>query len=122
MEIDPETHGHFARTRSVRPAHSAACVPFRWMLGEIVEVGTKNGEVGIAARLDPGWVPEREPEVRPRAGPWIETMANLVQDLLGASLTYRDEAFALDAIPAARLSSGRIRPMKPPSTNRDLNR
>ena len=29
-EFYPETHGHFAPTRFVQPAYSAACVPYRW--------------------------------------------------------------------------------------------
>ena len=50
-EFYPETHGHFASTRLVQPAYSAACVPFRWMLREKVEGNAKDGEVGMGAAL-----------------------------------------------------------------------
>jgi len=72
-EIYPETHGHLAPTRFVQPAYSAACVPFRWMLRENVEGNAKNGEIGIAERLQLGWVPDREPEIRNRSGKEVET-------------------------------------------------
>lgn len=69
----PETHGHFAPTRFVQPAYSAACVPFRWMLREKVEGGAKNREIGIAERLKIGWVPDREPDIRNNRGKQVET-------------------------------------------------
>ena len=72
-EFYPETHGHFARTRFVQPAYTAACVPFRWMLRENVEGNAKNGEIGIAERLKIGWVPDREPDIRNHKGRQIET-------------------------------------------------
>ena len=72
-EIYPETHGQFAATRFVQPPYSAACVPFRWMLRENVEGNPKYGEVGIAERLQLGWVPDREPDIRDRGGRAIET-------------------------------------------------
>jgi len=71
-EIFPETHGGFAPTTLVQPAHSAACVPFRWMLRENVE-GDSDGNTGIAARLQLGYLPEREPEIRNKAGKDVET-------------------------------------------------
>jgi hypothetical protein len=63
-EMFPETHGHFAPTQFVQPRYSAACVPFRWILRENVEGNPKDGEIGIAARLELGWVPNREPDIR----------------------------------------------------------
>ena len=52
-EFYPETHGHFAPTRFVQAAYSAACVPFRWMLR------AKDGEIGIADDHAPGLLRER---------------------------------------------------------------
>ena len=72
-EIYPETHGHFAPTRFVQPEYSAACVPFRWMLRENIEGKAKDGEIGIAERLQLDWVPDREPDIRNRAGKEVET-------------------------------------------------
>ena len=72
-EYYPETHGHFAPTRYVHPAHSAACVPFRWMLREEVEGNPKNGKLGIAERLRLDWVPDREPDIRNHWGKEVET-------------------------------------------------
>jgi hypothetical protein len=72
-EFYPETHGHFAPTRFVQPAYSAACVPYRWMLREKVEGNAKDGEIGLAERLKVGWVPEREPDIRNHQGKEVET-------------------------------------------------
>jgi energy-coupling factor transporter ATP-binding protein EcfA2 len=72
-EIFPETHGHFKPASLVQPAYSAACVPFRWMLRENVEGNAKKGEIGIAERLQLGWVVEREPDIRNRGGKKVET-------------------------------------------------
>ena len=68
-----ETHGHFAPTRFAQPAYTAACVPYRWMLRENVEMGATDGEIGIAERLKIGWVPDREPDIRNHQGKQIET-------------------------------------------------
>lgn len=62
-KTSPKTHGHFAPTRFVQPAHSAACVPFRWMLRGEIEGDSKNGLPGIAERLRLGWVADREPDL-----------------------------------------------------------
>ena len=72
-DVYPDTHGHFAPTRFVQQAHSAACVPFRWMLREQVEGSPKKGEIGIAERLKIGWVPDREPGIHNRQGNEVET-------------------------------------------------
>ena len=72
-EFYPETHGHFASTRFVQPAYSAACVPYRWMLREKVEGSAKDGEIGIAEHLKIGWVPDREPDIRNHRGNRVET-------------------------------------------------
>lgn len=69
----PDTHGHFASTRFVQMPYSAACLPFRWMLREKVEGNQKEGEIGLAERLQLGWVPEREPEIRNKNGKVVET-------------------------------------------------
>lgn len=69
----PETHGHLAPTRFVQPAYSTACVPFRWMLREEVEGNAKGGHMWIAESLKIGWVPDREPDIRSRAGKEVET-------------------------------------------------
>ena len=45
-EFYPETHGHFAPTRFVHPAYSAACVPYRWMLREKVEGARRMAKSG----------------------------------------------------------------------------
>ena len=82
-EFYPETHGHFAPTRFVQPAYSAACVPFRWMLREKVEGSAKDGEIGIAERLKIGWVPDREPDIRNHQGKEVET--DWVQEHAGTS-------------------------------------
>ena len=68
-----ETHGHFNPTRFVQPAYSAACVPFRWMLREMIEGSPKYGEVGMAERLKIGWMPDREPDIRNHQGRPVET-------------------------------------------------
>ena len=72
-EFYPETHGHFAPTRFVQPAYSAACVPYRWMLREKVEGNARDGEIGLAERLKIGWVPDREPDIRNHQGKEVET-------------------------------------------------
>ena len=72
-EFYPETHGHFAPTRFVQPAYSAACVPFRWVLREKVEGSAKDGEIGIAERLKIGWAPDREPDIRNHQDKQVET-------------------------------------------------
>ena len=69
-EIYPETHGHFAPTRFVQPALSAACVQFRWMPREKVKGNAQKGKIGIAER----WLPDREPDIRNRGGKEVETV------------------------------------------------
>lgn len=59
----PDLYGHFAPTRFVQPAYSAACVPFRWMLRETVEGDPKKGNPGLAEQLKLGWMPDREPDL-----------------------------------------------------------
>ena len=72
-EIFRESHGHIVPTRIEQPAYSAACVPFRWMLLSEIEGNPNDGHVGIAERLQLGWVPEREPVIRNRSGNEVET-------------------------------------------------
>ena len=72
-EFYPATHSHFAPTRFVQPAYSAACVPYQWMLREKVEGSAKDGEIGIAERLKIGWVPDREPDIRNHQGKPVKT-------------------------------------------------
>lgn len=73
VEAYPETHGHFAPTRFVQTRYSAACVPFRWMLRNKVEGNPEKGEIGLAERLQIGWVADREPDIRNRSGKEVET-------------------------------------------------
>ena len=80
-EIFPETHGHLVSTRFALPGYSAACVPYRWMLREMVEGNANNGKTGIAERLQLGWTQDREPDIRNRRGekvetPWIQERGN----------------------------------------------
>lgn len=63
-ERNNELYGHFASTPFVQTRYSAACVPFRWMLREAVEGRPKEGEVGLAERLELGWHVEREPKLQ----------------------------------------------------------
>ena len=61
------THSHFAPTRFVQPPYAAACVPFRWMLRENVEV--------FAKKLDLGYAPDGEPELGFSTS-WIQAKDN----------------------------------------------
>ena len=72
-EIFPDTHGHFKETQFVQPPYSAACVPFRWMLRGKVEGDPRENTPGLAERLQIGWVPDREPEIRNKSGYEVET-------------------------------------------------
>jgi hypothetical protein len=63
-ETSPDTHGHFADTRFVQSAYSAACVPFRWMLWSKVEGDPKKSEIGLAERLKLDWTADREPDLK----------------------------------------------------------
>jgi ATP-dependent exoDNAse (exonuclease V) alpha subunit len=74
-EKNADTHGHFAPTRFVQPAYSAACVPFRWMLRGEVEGEPKNGEPGLAERLKLGWTPDREPDLKFKTA-WVQELDN----------------------------------------------
>lgn len=71
----PETHGHFAPTPFTQPAHSAACVPFRWMLRGNVEGDEKRDKQGLAERLQLGWVPDREPDMKFETS-WVQEKEN----------------------------------------------
>ncbi len=75
VETNPETHGHFAPTRFVQPAYSAACVPFRWMLRGKVEGNPKNDDLGLAESLKLGWTPDREPKLKFET-PWVQDRDN----------------------------------------------
>jgi len=70
-----ETHGHFAPTRFVQPAYSAACVPYRWMLRKNVEGRKKNGESGLAEALNLGWTADREPKLKFDTA-WVQERGN----------------------------------------------
>lgn len=63
-KTSPDTHGHFADTPFLQSAHSAACVPFRWMLRSKVEGDSKKNEIGLAELLKLDWVAEREPDLK----------------------------------------------------------
>jgi len=73
VKFFPETHSHFEPTRFVHPPYSAACIPFRWMLRQVVEGNAKNGDIGLAEKLNLDWVPEREPDIRDKSGSEIDT-------------------------------------------------
>lgn len=72
-EFYPDTHGHFVPTNFVQPPYSAACVPFRWMLRNKVEGNEKENDIGIAERMQIGWIPDREPDIRDRSGKKVDT-------------------------------------------------
>jgi hypothetical protein len=74
-ETSPKTHGHFAPTRFVQPAYSAASVPFRWMLRRQVEGDPKNGEPGLAEQLKLGWIEDREPDLEFDTA-WVQEREN----------------------------------------------
>ena len=69
-----ETHGHFKPTRFDRPAYGAACVPYRWMLREVVEEGMEGG-IGLAEELQIDWVPYREPDIGFKTS-WVQDRDN----------------------------------------------
>lgn len=70
-----ETHGHFAPTRFIQPAYSAACVPFRWMLRHNVEGDPKTEELGLAETLKLGYKPDREPDLKFETA-WVQQRDN----------------------------------------------
>ena len=56
-------------------------MPYRWTLREKVEGDPNTGEVGLAERLQIGWIPEREPDIRNRKGKrvartWVQEREN----------------------------------------------
>ena len=69
-----QTHGHFEPTRFDRPAYGAACVPYRWMLREVVEEGMEGG-IGLAEELQIDWVPDREPDIGFKTS-WVQDRDN----------------------------------------------
>ncbi len=74
-KTSPDTHGHFAPTKFIQPAYSAPCVPFRWMLKQQIEGDAKQGIEGIAATLELGYEPEREPELSFPTS-WVQERTN----------------------------------------------
>ncbi len=73
VESAPETHGHFLPTPFNHEPHSAACVPFRWLLKRAVE-GEKDAE-GLAARLLLPYEPRLEPELKFETS-WVQAIEN----------------------------------------------
>ena len=64
---NPDTHGHVQDTPLELRPHSAACVPFRWMLME--EVTNKSHSLGL------DFQPDREPEL-PFESAWVQEHDN----------------------------------------------
>jgi energy-coupling factor transporter ATP-binding protein EcfA2 len=48
-------------------------VPYRWLLRGNVEGDPEGEEIGIAEQLKLGWVPDREPDIRNKAGEEVDT-------------------------------------------------
>jgi hypothetical protein len=63
-DFEPGYEG-FRTTRFTHPPHSAACIPYAWMLRSKVE-GEAEGEVGLAERFGVDYDVNREPELRMR--------------------------------------------------------
>jgi len=74
VKTSPETHGHFDETPFTHLPYSAACVPFRWMLRNVVE-GDGKGTVGLTDSLQLGYQPEREPKL-PFSTSWVQQRDN----------------------------------------------
>lgn len=72
-EAYPDTHSHFRPTRIHHLPYAATCVPFRWMLRESVEGNAKKNDIGLATRLQLGWILEREPQIKNRNGSVVTT-------------------------------------------------
>ena len=62
-----ESHGHFLPTPFTMRPHSAACVPFRWMLTE--------ESADLVERFDLGFQPDREPDLGFKTS-WIQERSN----------------------------------------------
>lgn len=77
---NPETHGHMAPTPFTHLRQTAACVPFRWMLRRAVEGDSKNDDIGLAEKLQLGWNPDREPDLRFDTS-WVQERENQVVQL-----------------------------------------
>ncbi|MCA9701845.1 MAG: AAA family ATPase, partial [Myxococcales bacterium] len=71
----PDTHGHMLPTTLRQPPYSAACVPFRWMLGKQAFGDAERGVEGIAERLRIDVNPESEPEL-PFKTSWVQDRYN----------------------------------------------
>ena len=63
-QTNAENYGHIKPTSFLQPAYTAACVPFFWLLREQVEGSAKGNVQGIAEKLQLGWVPDREPNLK----------------------------------------------------------
>ncbi|MBW4504750.1 MAG: AAA family ATPase, partial [Scytonema hyalinum WJT4-NPBG1] len=66
-----KTHEHFASTPFRFEPHSAAAIPFRWMLKEYVE-GSKRYVPGLAKELELGYDPSREPKMENIPETWVQ--------------------------------------------------
>ena len=56
-----ELHADFAPTPFTHPSYTAACIPFRWMLHDVVFGNEKDNVPSLAEGLQLGIVPDREP-------------------------------------------------------------
>ena len=75
VHTSPDTHGHFAPTRFLQPAYTAACVPFRWMLRESVEGNARQRQAGLAEEMQLGYAPDAEPDLGFTTA-WIQAKDN----------------------------------------------
>lgn len=71
------THGHFAKTTYMIAPHSAAAIPFRWMLRQEVEGDEKVG--GLKEAFGLGYQAEREPDLKDNDG-WKNDNQTWVQE------------------------------------------
>lgn len=110
-QTNPDHYGHIKPTRFIQPEYSAACVPFAWLLRERVE-GSANGNVqGIAERLQLGWVPDREPNLKFDTA-WVQHKENqfALLDTFFSALRPKESLcfFYAKRTPLSELSSRRV--------------
>jgi len=75
-ETNPATHGHFRPTSLRHPSHSAAGVPFRWMMCDVVFGNPEKGIAGLVDNYPLDEVDQKfEPEL-PFETNWIQDHRN----------------------------------------------
>jgi hypothetical protein len=70
-----DLHADFAPTPFTHPPYTAACIPFRWMLHDVVFGNEEAGTPALANALQLGIVPEREPELGFKTS-WVQDREN----------------------------------------------